>query len=74
MRTQLTAYNKLLEKSFIDIQKYDVPRILINPKKRRRTTEPKYVYLSHHHKFVRRVFNNSPLKKVDVTMVGGGKE
>ena len=27
MRLQLTKYNKLLEKSFIDIQKYDVPRV-----------------------------------------------
>ena len=59
MRLQLTKYNKLLEKSFIDIQKYDVPRILIKPKRRRRSDEPKYVNISHHDKFVRRVFNNS---------------
>ncbi len=59
MRLQLTKYNKLLEKSFIDIQKYDVPKILIKPKRRRRSDEPKYVNISHHDKFVRRVFNNS---------------
>ena len=59
MRKQLIAYNKLLEKSFIDIQKYDVPRILIKPKRRRRTNKPKYVNISHHDKFVRRVFNNN---------------
>ena len=59
MRKQLIDYNKLLEKSFIDIQKYDVPRILIKPKRRRRSDEPKYVNISHHDKFVRRVFNNS---------------
>ena len=39
MRLQLNKYNKLLEKSFIDIQKYDVPRILIKPKRRRRSNE-----------------------------------
>ena len=39
MRKQLIAYNKLLEKSFIDIQKYDVPKILIKPKRRRRSDE-----------------------------------
>ena len=63
MRKQLIAYNKLLEKSFIDIQKYDVPRILIKPKRRRRSDEPKYVNISHHDKFVRRVFNNSSFDK-----------
>ena len=59
MKKQLIAYNKLLEKSFIDIQKYDVPKIFIKPKRRRRSDEPKYVNISHHDKFVRRVFNNS---------------
>ncbi len=59
MRLQLTKYNKLLEKSFIDIQRYDAPRILIKPKRRRRSDEPKYVNISHHDKFLRRVFNNS---------------
>jgi hypothetical protein len=59
MRLQLTKYNKLLEKSFIDIQKYDVPRILIKPKRRRRSDKPKYVNISHQDKFVRRVFNNN---------------
>jgi len=59
MRKQLIAYNKLLEKSFIDIQKYDVPRIFIKSKRRRKSNKPKYVNISHHHKFVRRVFNNN---------------
>ena len=59
MRKQLIAYNKLLEKSFIDIQRYDAPRILIKPKRRRRSDERRYVNISHHDKFVRRVFNNS---------------
>ena len=59
MRKQLIAYNKLLEKSFIDIQKYDVPKIFIKPKRRRLSDEPKYVNISHHDKFVRRVFNNN---------------
>ena len=63
MRLQLTKYNKLLEKSFIDIQKYDAPRILIKPKRRRLSDEPKYVNISHHNKFVRRVFNNSSFEQ-----------
>jgi hypothetical protein len=63
IRLQLTKYNKLLEKSFIDIQKYDVPKILIKPKRRRRSDEPKYVNISHHDKFVRRVFNNSSFEQ-----------
>ncbi len=63
MRKQLTAYNKLLEKSFIDIQKYDEPKILIKPKRRRRSDKPKYVNISHHDKFVRRIFNNSTFEE-----------
>jgi len=60
MRQLLQDYNKLLEKTFIDIQSLDTPRIELPEKKRRRlSNEQFFVNISHHDKFVRRVFNNN---------------
>jgi len=59
MRRLLQDYNKLLEKTFIDIQSLDVPRIeLPEKKKRRQSNKQVFVNITHHDKFVRRIFNN----------------
>ena len=59
MRQLLHGYNKLLEKTFIDIQSLDVPRIeLPEKKKRRQSNKQVFVNITHHDKFVRRIFNN----------------
>ena len=59
MRQLLYDYNKLLEKTFIDIQSLDVPRIkLPEKKKRRQSNKQVFVNITHHDKFVRRIFNN----------------
>ena len=59
MRQLLQDYNKLLEKTFIDIQSLDVPRIELPEKKRRRQSNKQvFVNITHHDKFVRRIFNN----------------
>ena len=59
MRQLLQDYNKLLEKTFIDIQSLDVPRIeLPEKKKRRQSNKQVFVNITHHDKFVRRIFNN----------------
>ena len=59
MRQLLHDYNKLLEKTFIDIQSLDVPRIeLPEKKKRRQSNKQVFVNITHHDKFVRRIFNN----------------
>ena len=59
MRQLLYDYNKLLEKTFIDIQSLDVPRIELPEKKRRRQSNKQvFVNITHHDKFVRRIFNN----------------
>ena len=60
MRQLLKNYNKLLEKTFIDIQSLDIPRIELPEKKRRRLSNKQFfVNITHHDKFVRRVFNNN---------------
>ena len=60
MRLLVQAYNKLLEKTFIDIQSVDKPaRIELPAKKERRfKNKPVFVNITHHDKFVRRIFNN----------------
>ena len=59
MRQLLYDYNKLLEKTFIDIQSLGVPRIeLPEKKKRRQSNKQVFVNITHHDKFVRRIFNN----------------
>ena len=60
MRLLVQAYNKLLEKTFIDIQSVDKPaRIELPEKKKRRfKNKPVFVNITHHDKFVRRIFNN----------------
>ena len=53
-------YNELLDKTFIDIQSLDTPRIeLPDKRQRRRSNRPVFVNITHHDKFVRRIFNNS---------------
>jgi len=60
MRQLVEQYNKLLEKTFIDIQSLDKPRIELPERSRRqRNNKPIYVNITHHDKFVRRIFNNS---------------
>lgn len=59
MESILKRYNALLERSFIDIPHADKPRIeLKEKKKRRKSNRPLFVQLSHHAKFVKRIFNN----------------
>ena len=59
MEAILKRYNKLIERSFIDIPHADKPRIeLKEKKKRRKSNRPLFVQLSHHAKFVKRIFNN----------------
>lgn len=60
MRLILQKYNKLLEKTFIDIPSLNYPRIELPERRlRRKANKPIYVNITHHDKFVRRVFNNS---------------
>ena len=60
MRLILQKYNKLLEKTFIDIPSLNYPRIELPERRiRRKSNKPIYVNITHHDKFVRRVFNNS---------------
>jgi len=59
MRQLLHDYNRLLGKTFIDTQSLDVPRIeLPEKKKRRQSNKQVFVNITHHDKFVRRIFNN----------------
>ena len=60
MRLAVQQYNKLLEKTFIDIQSVDKPARIELPegKKRRRSNRLVFVNITHHDKFVRRIFNN----------------
>jgi len=60
MRLAVQQYNKLLEKTFIDIQSVDKPARIELPegKKRRRKNRRVFVNITHHDKFVRRIFNN----------------
>jgi len=59
MHKLLQRYNALLHRTFIDIPKLDKPRIeLPEKRKRKRRKVPVYVNISHHDKFVRRIFNN----------------
>ena len=60
MRLLLEKYNKLLERTFIDIQSVNKPARIKLPerKKRRRRNKPVFVNITHHDKFVRRIFNN----------------
>ena len=61
MRSAIEKYNKLLEKTFIDIQSVDKPARIELPegKKRRRRNRRVFVNITHHDKFVRRIFNNN---------------
>ena len=60
MRSAVEKYNKLLEKTFIDIQSVDKPARIELPrgKRRRRNNRRVFVNITHHDKFVRRIFNN----------------
>ncbi len=59
MSDLLISYNRLLERSFIDIPSLDQPRIELGYKEnRRRNNKPVFVNITHHGKFVRRIFNN----------------
>ncbi|MDA7561894.1 hypothetical protein N8860_09120 [Alphaproteobacteria bacterium] len=60
MRLAVQQYNKLLEKTFIDIQSVDKPARIELPegKRRRRSNRRVFVNITHHDKFVRRIFNN----------------
>ena len=64
MRDLLVRYNRLLERTFIDIPSLDKPKIVIPPKKNRRKKDnkPTIVHVTHHDKFVRRIFNNGTFK------------
>lgn len=60
MRLLVEQYNELLDRTFIDIQSLDTPRIeLPDKRQRRRSNRPVFVNITHHEKFVRRIFNNS---------------
>ena len=60
MRKLVNDYNELLRKTFIDIQEYNIPRIELKEKKeRRKRNKPVFVNITHHDKFIRRIFNNS---------------
>ena len=60
MHDLLVRYNRLLERTFIDIPSLDQPRIELGDKaNRRRNSKPVFVNITHHGKFVRRIFNNS---------------
>ena len=62
MHDLLLRYNRLLERTFIDIPSLDQPRIELGDKEnRRRNNKPVFVNITHHGKFVRRVFNNGTL-------------
>ena len=64
MRELLHKYNELLRTTFIDIPELDIPRIeLKEKKKRRRRNKPVFVNISHHDKFIRRIFNNSTFEE-----------
>ena len=59
MHDLLLRYNRLLERTFIDIPSLDQPRIELGDKEnRRRNNKPVFVNITHHGKFVRRIFNN----------------
>lgn len=60
MRSNSEKYNKLLEKTFIDIQSVGKPPRIELPegKKRGRRNRRIFVNITHHDKFVRRIFNN----------------
>ena len=60
MRLRMQDYNKLLEKTFIDIQSVDKPARIELPEKKKRKfkSKPVFVNITHHNKFVRRIFNN----------------
>ncbi len=59
MHDLLLRYNRLLERTFIDIPSFDQPRIELGDKEnRRRNNKPVFVNITHHGKFVRRIFNN----------------
>ena len=52
MRQLVEQYNKLLEKTFIDIQSLDKPLNCQSMKQRKRNNKPIYVNITHHDKFV----------------------
>ena len=64
MRRVVQQYNELLERTFIDID-LDIPKIIQDPRdsKHNKTDIPYTVNISHHHKFVRRVFSNKSWKQ-----------
>ena len=70
MRSDVEKYNKLLEKTFIDIQSVDKPARIELPegKKRRRSNRRVFVNITHHDKFVRRIFNNRSFSENDLLL------
>ena len=60
MRLAVQQYNKLLEKTFIDIQSVDKPARIELPEatSKKRSNRSAFVNITHHDKFVRRIFNN----------------
>ncbi|MDB4230046.1 hypothetical protein N9805_05115 [Paracoccaceae bacterium] len=63
MRMFLGRYNKLLERSFIDIPDLEMPRIKTGKRKAKdkdgnEIYKDVWVNISHHSKFTRRIFNN----------------
>ncbi len=64
IRKVVQDYNELIRRTFIDISELNIPRIELKEKKQRRLkNKPIDVNISHHHKFIRRIFNNSSFEE-----------
>lgn len=57
MRELVRDYNRLLERTFVDIPKLNEPVIFIPPK--RPYNKPSRIFISQNEKFTRRIFSNS---------------
>lgn len=57
MRSLVCDYNRLLERTFVDIPKLDEPVIIIPPKKP--NNNPTRIFICQNQKFTRRIFSNS---------------
>ena len=57
MRELVRDYNRLLERTFVDIPKLNEPVIIIPPK--RPYGKPTFIFISQNEKFTRRIFSNS---------------
>ena len=57
MRELVRDYNRLLERTFVDIPKLNEPVIIIPPK--RPYDKPTRIFISQNQKFTRRIFSNS---------------